>query len=363
MTTQPAWVDLIGGDPRPWIAQAGDPAVAVDSTKAAIPADPLVQSLLERLPDWEVDNGVSGHNSPGFAPNLLNLLADLGFGPGDDPRIERLLDQMLVHQDADGRFQSFGRQRGLGEPVWDALLCDAHAITEVLIRFGRGADPRVQRALTVMAADLVETAQGIAWPCRPSAATGFRGPGRKADMCPQVTLEALRACARAREAGVPGEGHATNAQLLAAARAVLRAWRERGREKPYMFGHGYQFKTVKWPNFWYDVLQVLDAVSLYPDLWRGTGADPADRRAAVELLACLVRYNFGAGGTVTPRSCYRGFEQFSFGQKKVPSPFATARCLQVIMRLEDLAAEAAEVDVTALSSSKGGSGTARPPRT
>jgi hypothetical protein len=28
---------------------------------------------------------------------------------------------------------------------------------------------------------------------------------------------------------------------------------------------------------------------------------------------------------VTPRSCYKGFEDYSFGQKKKPSPWATAR--------------------------------------
>jgi hypothetical protein len=52
----------------------------------------------------------------------------------------------------------------------------------------------------------------------------------------------------------------------------------------------------------------------------------------------------------------------SFGQKKTPSGFATARVLAVLHRLDDLADDAATVDVTALSSSKGGTGSALPPR-
>jgi hypothetical protein len=65
-------------------------------------------------------------------------------------------------------------------------------------------------------------------------------------------------------------------------------------------------------------------------------------------------------GRVTPRSTYRGFEIFSFGQKKRPSPLAKALVLAVLRRLDDLATAAAAVDVAALVSSKGGRGTAVP---
>jgi len=135
-----------------------------------------------------------------------------------------------------------------------------------------------------------------------------------------------------------------------------------------MFGHGVAFKTVKWPPFWYGILGMLDALGHHPALWRGDDDpsdgphDPADRRALAELLACLVAYNVDPDGTVTPRSCYRGFEGFSFGQKKRPSPYATARLLAALRPFDDLAAEAQEVDVPALSSSKGGTGQAVPPK-
>ncbi|MGF1597271.1 MAG: hypothetical protein ACFCVK_10125 [Acidimicrobiales bacterium] len=123
-----------------------------------------------------------------------------------------------------------------------------------------------------------------------------------------------------------------------------------------------RFKTVKWPTTWYDIHGVLDTLGRYPAIWRGPEADPDDRRALAELVACLIAYNIADDGTVTPRSCYRGFEDYSFGQKQRPSPFATARLLQVLHRFDDLCDEAAAVDVTALTSSKGGTGTARPPK-
>ena len=60
--------------------------------------DPGTEALFGCLPDWQVDNRLSGHSSPGFAPNLLNLLADMGVGAGDEPRVESLLDSFLGHQ-------------------------------------------------------------------------------------------------------------------------------------------------------------------------------------------------------------------------------------------------------------------------
>jgi len=170
-----------------------------------------------------------------------------------------------------------------------------------------------------------------------------------------VTLEALRAFARLPEALRPP-------RLLDAAQTVLRAWRVRGHEKPYLFGHGRQFKTVKWPAFWYGAYWVLDALSRYPALWRGRGARSEDRRAVAEMAACLVAYNFGPDGRVTPRSCFKGFERFSFGQKKDASAFATARLCALLRRLNALTDDIAAVDVRTLASSKGGKGTAAPPR-
>ena len=106
---------------------------------------------------------------------------------------------------------------------------------------------------------------------------------------------------------------------------------------------------------------MLDALGRYPALWAGTAADRGDRRALTELAACLIRYNTTTQGQVVPRSAYRGFEAYSFGQKKRPSPYATARLLAILHRLDDLAPEALAVDVTALTSSKGGTGHALPP--
>ena len=386
------WVGLLGRDPRPWLLAAdeaparwlalqylvgagvgaghgarigvdvkvgagavpglGDNSAAQAARQAAL-ADPGLGAIIDGLPDWEVDPTTGGHNSPSFAPNRLSLLWWMGLRGGEAAPVERLLDQMLAHQSEDGRFETLGRWRGSPAPIWGALLCDHHAIIDSLVRFGRGEDQRVRRGVERMLADAATTAQGQGWPCVADAATGFRGPGRKGDVCPQVTAQALRALYYA--------GQASSEAAEAGARTLCDLWLDRGRNKPYMFGHGRQFKRVKWPPFWYDAFAVLDALSLYPAVWSGLTARPEHRRAVAELAACLIAYNFGPDGRVVPRSCYRGFEQYSWGQKRQPSPLATAMLCVVLHRLDALSSAIAVVDVMALGSSKGGTGQVVPP--
>jgi hypothetical protein len=239
------WTTLLGRDPREWLLACDEPSArwvtltelldraaddpARSAAHAAVLADGGTRRLIERLPDWQVDNRLSGHASPGFLPNLLGLLADLGLEAGDDARIERLLDALLDHQEPSGRFTSFGTGRASSTPVWGSLLCDTHAVTEVLVRSGRAGHPAVARALDRMEADLTTTRQSVAWPCIPHSVTGFRGPGRAADFCPQVTLEALRTWARLPE---------RPDSALEAARTAVRAWRARGAESPTCSGTG-----------------------------------------------------------------------------------------------------------------------------
>lgn len=251
------WRGLAGGDPVPWLLDSAEPAAgwvaltglldrapdesAVQQAHREVAADSGTRELVGRLPDWAAGDKLSGHNSPAFAPNLLILLADMGVGAGDFHEVDRLLDAMLVHQEESGRFPSYGAMRASEAPVWGALLCDSHAVLGVLVRFGREDDDRVKAGLERMAADITDTAQGRAWPCLPHSTTGWRGPGRQGDFCPMVTLQALRTFARLAPSLRP-DG------LLDTARVALRAWRVRGTEKPYQFGHGLQFKSVKWPQ-------------------------------------------------------------------------------------------------------------------
>jgi hypothetical protein len=363
------WVELFAADPRArllasdeaparWVTLAelhglgeGHPEVRI--ARDAAVASPMVTGLVGALPTWGCDEAVSGHESPAYLPNMLAFVADLGLRAGDDDRVDQALDLLCAHQDEDGRFLSFGRAPGHHERRWSSLPCDTHLITDVLVRYGRAEHPAVHRGLERISADLQATNQGRAWTCIPDPVVRWRGPGRKGDVCPQVTLEALRAFSRLPDAHRPPH-------LLDAAKTLLNVWRNRGGHLPYQFGHGSRFKAVKWPPLWYGAYATLDTLGRYPALWRD-GSD-ADRRSLAELVACLVAYNVAPDGTVTPRSVYRGFAGYSFGQKKAPSPTATALLAAVVRRFGDLTDAIVDVDVTKLGSSKGGSGTPVAPK-
>ncbi len=329
-----------------------DPIVVKDHQ--ATLNDPLVRTLVERLPAWS--EPVRSHGAPTYAPNLLNLLADLGVTDGDGlPEVQRLLDEMLERRTTEGRFVAFATFIRQPDPAWSTLACDHYAITEVLVRFGRRDDPRVGTALDLMADDIAHTSLGQGCRCLPHSRTGGRGPGRVADPCPQVTAEALRTFGRLDPVDRPPG-------LAEVVQTMLRVWRERGQVKPYMFGHGMHFKAVKWPNIWYSDLTVLQALAPYPEVWSGASAERDDEAAAAELVACLAAYNTDPDGRVVPRSIYRGFSEFSFGQKKRPSPIATAWVCAALRSFNAISEKAGSVDVTALGSAKGGAGVAVPPR-
>ncbi|MBI5531114.1 MAG: hypothetical protein HY898_00260 [Deltaproteobacteria bacterium] len=334
-TKREAWLSILPKDPRPWLLSSDEPSARfvtmtavlgmseddadVRNARKAVVADPAVRALVDRLPGWESGFTFSGHNSPGFPPNLLRLLHGLGVRPGDFTAIERLLDRMALHQADDGRYLTPGGATGKkdGAATWASLPCDHFAILEVLLLFGRRAAPGIQRGLARVRDTLDDTTQGIAWRCIPDPVARWRGPGRKNDACLQVTVEALRLFSL-----VPGPDRPK--RIGEAARTLLRAWRCRAEEKPYMFGHGRRFVAGKWPPTWYDASAVLEAVAPFPSVWKGKAASAEDRDSVAEIargLASTVRPD----GGVIPQSCYKGFESYSFGQKKLPSPWATAR--------------------------------------
>lgn len=108
-----------------------------------------------------------------------------------------------------------------------------------------------------------------------------------------------------------------------------------------MFGHGKRFVAGKWPPTWYDASAVLEALGPYPSIWKGKSASAEDKESTTEITWALATA-FGAEGMVTPRSCYKGFETYSFGQKRKPSPWATARMCG-LLRVFSAVAGTAEV--------------------
>jgi hypothetical protein len=145
----------------------------------------------------------------------------------------------------------------------------------------------------------------------------FRGPGRKDDCCPYATLVMLKLFACIPE-------YADSHLADSCADTLLSLWEHSRNEHPYMFYMGTDFRKLKAPLIWYDIVSVTDVLSQFPRVHQ-------DNRY-IEMLD-IIKSKMDADGLFTPESVYQKCRGWDFGQKKAPSPYLTYRCYQMLKRM------------------------------
>jgi hypothetical protein len=278
----------------------------VKTARQAMLADPLIQGLISELSAWPV-SVLTSHRSAGHALHKLVFLADLGLKAGD-PGLESLIEKITSHRDPDGPFQvrvnvpvHFG---GTGLDEWGWALCDAPLVAYALAKFGSANDERVKSAVS----HLASLARSNGWPCAVSKELGkFRGPGRKDDPCPYATLLMLKLMSFYPELRDFSE-------CANGAEALLSLWDNSLQSHPFMFYMGSDFRKLKAPLVWYDILHVLDVLSQF----QFCRADPR-----WISMAALLKTNADEEGKYTAGSIWTSWKDWEFGQKKAPSRWIT----------------------------------------
>ena len=316
-----AW--LLAGEPwveyrtrRDLLGQPEDDPQVVAARQAML-AHPQVQQLLAELAAWP-GVVVASHKSAGQPFHKLTFLADLGLHAGD-PGIDAIVAAILRHQSEEGPFQlpakigaAYG---GSGEETWGWALCDAPLSVYALTRFGLGDTPEVQRARQ----HLVGLVRANGWPCAVSKELGsFRGPGRKEDPCPYATLVMLKALA-AHDAWRESEASHAGAETL------LTLWQESLTWHPYIFYMGNDFRKLKVPLVWYDLVHVLDVLAQFPWL-RG------DSRLAA--MQSILTGKADDEGRFTLESVWAAWKTWEFGQKRTPSRWLTVTAWRIMRAIE-----------------------------
>lgn len=324
MSTLPiSW--LLEGDP--WVQvrtridllkqTRSDPQV--QSARAALLAHPGVQTLIAELANWP-GTVLSSHKSASQSFHKLNFLADIGLN-ANDPGMDVIITRILSHQSPEGPFQlttnvpvHFG---GSGQEQWAWALCDAPLIVYALNKIGLSTHPQVSAALTYLNGLVRENG----WPCAVSKELGkFRGPGRKEDPCPFATLAMLKALS-ASDSHRSGEACHTGAETL------LNLWQYSLEQHPYIFYMGNDFRKLKAPLVWYDLLHVLDVLSNFDWLFQ----DPR----LLDMLGVL-KAKADPEGRFTAESIWTAWKDWEFGQKKVPSRWITFLAWRIIQRITPL---------------------------
>lgn len=296
------------------------PVVAAD--RRAMLADPRVAGLLAELQDWP-GPAIASHKSAGQFFHKLAFLADLGLRRAD-PGVGPIIERILALRSAEG---PFGLQMTLGAAqggsVENALawaLCDTPLIQYALLKLGAGEDEPVQAAgAYLMKLSRLEPEAGwLGWPCAVSASLGgWRGPGKKDDPCPFANLAMLKMAAQH-----PAWRDAPEAR--AGAEVLLGLWRDSLTRHPYIFYMGDDFRKLKAPFIWYDLLHVLDVLTQFPWL-KGD--------ARLDDMLALLASKADEQGRFTAESVYQPFSAWEFGQKKTPSRWLTLLAHRILARM------------------------------
>lgn len=146
----------------------------------------------------------------------------------------------------------------------------------------------------------------------------FRGPGKKDDCCPYATLIMADLLSH-----IP-EYRDTQVAVLAA-KAVLSLWENSLLQHPYMFYMGRDFRKLKAPSSWYDIVSVAGILSKY---------DFAQDDPRFLEIVTLIRSKQDKDAFFTPESVYLKLKEWDFGQKKMPSPYLTYLCYRIFERLK-----------------------------
>lgn len=269
----------------------------------ALENDPFIRENIETLHKSRTDV-LKQHNKPGLAMHRLAMLADLGVSI-ETPGIEEIAESLLSSMSDSGEFltpmeipKAFG---GPGVPRPDWIICDFPVILYALKKIGVD-DKRLNKAES----RLVELAGEDYYPCCGSIPK-FKGPGPRGGMCPYANLLVARALS------VSTEGRSTESALKAA-EAVLSHWENRKEKKYFLFGMGTDFKKLKFPFVWYNILHVLYALKSIP----GVIDDSRYRE-----MQSVLEGKLDSDGKLIPESIYMIYKKEEWSNKKEPSRLMT----------------------------------------
>jgi len=300
-------VDLLG---------QGQDDPQVRSARQLMLATPRVQNLLTELSSWP-GKVISSHKSAGQPFHKLTFIADLGL-TANDPVMDVIISRILDHQSAEGPFQlstnipvHYG---GTGEDQSAWAICDAPLSVYALAKFGLQDNPAVKSATDYLAGLIRDNG----WPCAVSKELGkFRGPGRKEDPCPFANLAMLKALSAMEEWKASPECHI-------GAETLLSLWSKSTTQHPYIFYMGTDFRKLKVPFVWYDLMHVLEVLSRFAWLREDPRLD--------DMLGIL-KSKADEQGRFTLESIWTAWKDWEFGQKKEPSRWLTLMAWRILGRL------------------------------
>ena len=276
---------------------------------------PLIKKIINECKSWP-GYPLKRHNDAKHIVQKIGFLADIGLDR-QNKNIAAVCQKLLSHQSEDGGFQTqvliprvFG---GNDRPEWIWILCDFPLILHALLAFGYENDKNVKQAVNLLAS----LADENGWRCKASNSK-HKGPGKKIHPCPFATLISLRALSLSSE-------HKNSKACHYGTEMLLHHWEKQKEIKYFLFAMGSDFKKLKYPFVWYDILHVGEVLSRFS--WTHH-----DKRFSE--MCDTIFSKADENGWYTPESVWMAYKDFDFGQKKIPSESQTLAVLRIKNRLK-----------------------------
>jgi hypothetical protein len=308
---------------KPWIRyrvlldlfsrQANDPEVI--ASRSVMLADPLVQSVISDVQKWP-GGVINSHKSASALYHKLAFLADLGI-TAEDFDSSAIISDMGKYQSNEGLYTlpmnipvHFG---GTGKDSRTWVLCDAPMLLFSAGKMKLRPEEEIHKSIHYLNSLIRENG----WPCASSADLGkFRGPGRKDDPCPYVNLIMLKLLALFDE-------YKNSNEAKIGVECLLHAWETSLTRHPYMFYMGTDFRKLKAPFIWYDILHVVSVLSEF---------DFARKDARFREMLEAIHSKADLNGMYSPESIWQAWKGWEFSNKKAPSEWITLQVRKISAR-------------------------------
>lgn len=290
----------------------------VQRAKKEMLNDTRVTNILTELSEWP-GYVLKRHNDAKHLIHKLAFATDLGIDKSN-ATLKQVSNQIFKQQSEEGAFQiivniptHFG---GSGEDELSWMLCDTPIILYSMLKMGWSNDKRIELGINYLKGLIRDNG----WPCASSPKFGgkFKGPGRRSDPCPYTNLIMLKVFTQNNEL-------AKCKECKIGVETLLSLWNQRKQSKPYLFGMGTDFKKLKAPLIWYDILHVVEVLSNFNWLHK-------DERF-LEMVN-IISEKANPDGKYTAESVWRAYKEWDFGQKREPSPWITLLVYSILKRLK-----------------------------
>lgn len=290
-------------------------SIELRELKFLVLSDQRIQKYLRDVSDFNATL-VTSHKNSDIPIHKLIFLLEVGLET-DVPQIDMAIQQILKNKDENGIPMSmtnvpkhFG---GSGEDTLAWALCDAPLMLYALAKAGVDYKNQVEEGVKLIIGLFRENG----FPCKVSKELGkFRGPGRKDDCCPYATLIILKLLSI-----IPGYENSDLSNSII--KVLLDLWEKSRDQHPYMFYMGTDFRKLKAPALWYDIVSMAECLSRF---------EFAKKDKRFEEMLDIIESKANPEYRFTPESVYQKCKEWDFGQKKQPSQWLTYLCISILER-------------------------------